>query len=134
ILAIPQILADRPETNLILLDDAFQHRYVKGDLNILLTTYQKPFFNDQILPLGTLREHPKGAKRADVIVVTKCPQAMDPVAKEIYKRKIRFFSGSNNLILFAGLKYGLPYPVFKQDHSMGSKVILLSGIADNHVL
>lgn len=134
ILAIPQILADRPTTNLILLDDAFQHRYVKGDLNILLTTYQKPFFKDKVLPLGTLREHPSGAKRADVIVVTKCPEAMSLETQQAYKRQIRTFSGTDNLILFAGLKYGMPYSVFNKDESIGSKVILLSGIADNHVL
>jgi tetraacyldisaccharide 4'-kinase len=134
ILAIPQILADRPDTNLILLDDAFQHRYVKGDLNILLTTYQTPFFKDKILPLGTLREHPNGAKRADVIIVTKCPEALGHAAKQAYATEIRTYSGPDNLILFAGLKYGLPYPVFSKDESMGSRVILLSGIADNHVL
>src|SRR5690606_20697617 len=91
IVAIPQIVDDRHKINLFLLDDAFQHRYVKGDLTVLLTTYQKPFFKDKILPLGTLREHPSGAKRADVIVVTKCPEAMGPETQQAYERQIRTF-------------------------------------------
>lgn len=134
ILAIPQILADKPETNLILLDDAFQHRYVRGDVNILLTTYQKPFFEDKILPIGTLREHPQGAKRADVIVVTKCPENLDLALKEQYRNKIRPFSTPGSLILFAGLKYGEPYGVFNPTDKPTPDVILLSGIANDQVL
>lgn len=134
ILAIPQILAELPYTNLILLDDAFQHRYVKGDINILLTTYQKPFFRDRVLPMGTLREHPKGAQRADIIVVTKCPANLDHRTKEDYEVKIRAFSGIECLIVFGQLKYGLPYNVFEQDLKISHYVILLSGIADNQML
>src|SRR5690554_5240272 len=134
ILAIPQILADRPETNLIILDDAFQHRYVKGDLNILLTTFQKPFFEDRILPLGTLREHPEGAQRADVIVVTKCPVTLTESIRAEYQRKIRKFAGPDCVILFSGLKYGEPYGVVKNEGKIASPVILVSGIAHNQVL
>ncbi len=134
ILAIPQILADRPETNLIILDDAFQHRYVKGDLNILLTTFQKPFFGDRILPLGTLREHPSGARRADVVVVTKCPFTVSDAVKREYERGIRKFAGEDCPVLFSGIKYGEPYAVLKNGDQVDSSVILLSGIADNQVL
>ena len=135
ILAIPQILAERPATDLILLDDAFQHRYVKGDVNILLTTYQRPFFKDRILPLGTLREHPKGASRADVIVVTKCPNGLDAKTKEEYAGKIREYAQMNTLVIFAGLKYGEAYHIFTGE-PIGNvrQVILLSGIANNEVL
>src|SRR5690606_29749131 len=134
ILAIPQILADKPETNLILLDDAFQHRYVRGNVNILLTTYQKPFFQDKILPVGTLREHPKGANRADVIVVTKCPEQLDFAIKEQYRSKIRQFSSAACLIIFAGLRYGERYSILNPSVKLISEVILLSGIANNQVL
>ena len=59
--------------DVILLDDAFQHRKVKAGFNILLTTYNKPYFEDFVLPTGNLRESSKGAKRANMIIVTKCP-------------------------------------------------------------
>jgi len=62
----------KPEV--IILDDAFQHRKVKAGLNILLTTYNKPFYNAVVLPTGDLREPRTGAKRAQIIVVTKCPK------------------------------------------------------------
>ena len=135
ILAIPQILAEKPETELILLDDAFQHRYVKGHVHILLTTYQRPFFEDKIIPLGTLREHPKGASRADTIVVTKCPDGLTAAIKEEYDRKIKQYASPEALVVFAGLRYGRPYHVFTGESlAQQAPVILLSGIANNEVL
>ncbi|WP_373494198.1 tetraacyldisaccharide 4'-kinase [Aquiflexum sp.] len=130
-LAIPEIISQKPQTELILLDDAFQHRYVKGDYYILLTTFQKPFFSDRILPLGTLRENRSGANRADVIVVTKCPDQISESEKELYIEKI------HNIVevpvLFSGIEYGDPFPVFNQHLELLKKVILVSGIADNQL-
>jgi tetraacyldisaccharide 4'-kinase len=60
VFAIPKLIGEHPETQVILLDDAFQHQSVRPDINILLTTYDKPFYNDLILPLGTLREFESG--------------------------------------------------------------------------
>lgn len=134
ILAIPHILAALPDTNLILLDDAYQHRYVKGDVNILLTTYQKPFFKDRIVPLGTLRENRKGANRADIIAVTKCPAHLDPARRRKYIQNIKAYSGEDCLVVFAGLKYGQAYSVLNHHQKISKHVILLSGIADNQVL
>lgn len=128
-LAIPKIIDLKPKTELILLDDAFQHRYVKADLYILLTTYQKPFFRDRIMPLGTLRENAKGVERADVIVVTKCPKSISEKEKEEYLKEIRNFSSSP--VIFAGIQYGEPIPIFQLNTRLSQKVILLSGIADN---
>ena len=67
-----ELLKNAPEV--ILLDDAFQHRKVKGGLNILLTTYNNLYVNDKMLPTGNLREQISGAKRAQIIIVTKCPE------------------------------------------------------------
>ncbi len=67
--------------NVILLDDAFQHRKVKAGFNVLLTTYEKLYSNDFALPTGDLREPKSGAKRADIIVVTKCPNNLSEEAK-----------------------------------------------------
>ncbi len=75
------------QPNIILLDDAFQHRKVKAGLNILLTTYDNPYFKDMVLPTGNLREPQQGAKRADIIVVTKCPETLNASEKvEIIKQ------------------------------------------------
>lgn len=67
---VKRILADKPETTLILLDDAFQHRAIKPQIQLLLSTYSKPFFKDWLMPSGRLRESRSGAKRADAIVFT----------------------------------------------------------------
>ncbi len=72
--AIPQIVTELPETQTILLDDAYQHRSVKPGLNILLTQYRLPFTRDWLLPSGRLREWRSAYQRADMIIVTKCPE------------------------------------------------------------
>jgi tetraacyldisaccharide 4'-kinase len=131
IMAIPEIIFKKPQTELILLDDAFQHRYVKGDYYILLTTYQHPFFRDRILPMGTLRENMNGAKRAHVIMVTKCPDHLSESEKEIYQKEI------NNIadvpVLFSGIEYGDPFPIFNPVSKDFNKVIIVSGIANNQL-
>jgi len=132
--AIPEIILNRPETEVILLDDAYQHRYLKSDFNILLTTYQKPFFEDKILPLGTLREHRKGASRADVVIMTKCPSDMPEEQKSRSHDEIKKYTKENCPVFFAGVKYGAPYSVSPSANKILGNVILLSGIANNDVL
>lgn len=95
-----QLIEESPE--IILLDDAFQHRNVKAGFNILLTTYTDRFTKDCLLPAGNLRESIGGAKRANIIVVTKCPKdlsniEMDLIVKEINPKKYQhiFFSSIN---------------------------------------
>jgi tetraacyldisaccharide 4'-kinase len=74
IVAIPQLLHDRPRTKAIILDDAFQHRSVKAGLNILLTDCNNLFTRDWFLPTGDLRDEKRSYKRSDVIVITKCKE------------------------------------------------------------
>ena len=82
---IQYLLHENPEV--ILLDDAYQHRKVKAGFNILLTTYNTPYFKDIVLPTGNLRESRSGAKRANIIVVTKCPKSLSESEKSnIIKR------------------------------------------------
>lgn len=96
-IGIPNILKQHPETHSILLDDAFQHRSVVPGLNILLTQYSEPFFEDYLLPLGTLREPRQSYERADLIIVTKCPEELSETEKEDFiarlnpKRNSKFF-------------------------------------------
>ncbi len=82
VIGVPNLLFDAPETDVILLDDAFQHRAIKAGLNILLTDYNNLFFNDYLAPAGTLREYRSGYKRADLIIVTKCPIDITATEKE----------------------------------------------------
>ena len=72
LVAIPQLLHERPETEVIILDDAFQHRQVKAGLNIVLTAFNNLYTSDFILPAGDLRDVRSSRKRADIIIVTKC--------------------------------------------------------------
>lgn len=130
-LAIPLLLAEKPKTRMVVLDDAFQHRYVSRDVNILLTTFQKPFFSDRILPLGTLRESRQGASRADVVVVTKCPHPLDDEIRNYYRENIQRYAGVDTPVIFAGIRYSPPVPLINDGKSGEDKAILVTGIAAN---
>ena len=91
------------DPDIILLDDAFQHRKVKADFYILLTKYGDLFTDDYVLPRGNLRESRKGAKRADLIIVTKCPKDLSFEMKENIKRRIGKYS--EKPIFFSGITY-----------------------------
>ena len=132
VMAITEIMARKPETQLVLLDDAFQHRYVAADFYILLTTFQKPFFKDKVLPLGTLRENAKGAHRADLVVVTKTPPGIEKELKDVYCSKIRKYSDAK--ICFAEIGYGQPYSLNPRFLQEKKKVVLVSGIANDDLL
>ena len=108
----------------ILLDDAFQHRKVKAGLNIMLTTYSKPYFNDVVLPTGDLREPRNGASRADVIVVTKCPKQLSESEKQHFVNKIR--PKAHQCVFFSWIEYGqLPFEITPL-----TKFSLVTGIAN----
>jgi tetraacyldisaccharide 4'-kinase len=111
----------------ILLDDAFQHRKVSAKANILLTTYLNPFYNDCYFPKGRLRDHKTQANRADIIVVTKCPE--DLTKKEAERIKNRVSKWSSASVFFASLKYpALNDETFTSLRS--AKNLLITGIAD----
>lgn len=100
---IQQIEEIYPVIEIILLDDAYQHRRVKADVNILLTTYAKPFYKDFILPVGRLRESIEGKKRADVIIITKCPDELSSDEKKEIKLSVKADKHQN--ILFSNITY-----------------------------
>ena len=127
-LAIPTILFEKPDTQVILLDDAYQHRKVTPDVNILLTDYNRPFYRDSILPGGRLRESRNGAKRANTIIVSKCPDNLTEQEKEEITRQIKKYSNTVP-IFFTGIIYKEPFPVFDKKVDSIKKVILFSGIA-----
>lgn len=127
-----QIAEKQPNTEVLLLDDAFQHRSFRADLNILLTTYDQPFFSDFLLPMGRLRESRSGAKRANLIVVTKSPRGLDAQDRGRVKKKIKLYNPSAP-ILFSSIGYGQPVTL-QPEHKFSDSVILVSGIADDSQL
>lgn len=129
-LAIPEILHHHPEVEMILLDDAFQHRTVQADLQLLLTTYQQPFFRDHILPLGMLRESRQGAKRADAIIVTKCPEDLSPSNMQHTRTQIQKYADRAAPVFFSTISYQPPISVQGEEGPMPEAVLLISGIAN----
>ncbi len=131
---IKKLLKDFFELKTILLDDAFQHRRVKAGLSILLSDYGKMFYDDLLLPAGTLREWRSGKKRADVIIVTKCPNNITPVEKRIVIKKID--PEPHQHIFFSHIKYGEPVSVFNSSFLQMEKgewadaAVLLTGISN----
>jgi tetraacyldisaccharide 4'-kinase len=85
---ITKLLAQKNKPDVVLLDDAYQHRKVKAGFYILLTAYDDLFYNDKMLPVGNLREGQWGAKRANMIIVTKCPTSISQLAQRTIKNKI----------------------------------------------
>ncbi len=94
-------LENKPDV--ILLDDAFQHRKVKAGFNVLLTTYNTLYADDIVLPTGNLREPKAGAKRANMIVVTKCPESITIQEKERITKKLK--PESNQTVFFSSISY-----------------------------
>lgn len=130
-LAIPSLLQELDGTDTVILDDALQHRSVNPGFSILLTEFSNPFYNDYLMPYGRLRESPEGAKRADAIVVTKCPAHIDDDVAMEFEHQVRKYS--NRPVFFSTVRYTDPV-AFGNTKTFSSNVILLSGIANAHVL
>ncbi len=130
-LAIPRIMMERPSTQLILLDDAFQHRSVKPGLNILLTEYAHPFTRDWLLPSGRLREWRSAYQRADVIIVSKCPPDLSAEAAEKLRAEINPLP--HQQLFFTCYDYLRPYYIFDSRYQLNFtpdlEVLLISAIA-----
>ena len=117
----------------IVLDDAFQHRYVKPGINILLVDYRRLIIYDELLPAGRLREPLQGKDRADIVIVTKCPSSLKPMEYRVITKAMRLFPYQS--LYFTAFDYDPLRPLFpkeaRQKHDMaeGENVLLLAGIA-----
>jgi tetraacyldisaccharide 4'-kinase len=129
-LAIPKILKHKPGTQVILLDDAFQHRSVKPSLSILLTDFSRPFYKDFVLPMGRLRESRNGASRADVVIVTKCPPDLGITQQKEIIKQIRPYIDINVPVFCTGIHYGSPVGFGLPEAVFNPKVVLVTGIAN----
>src|SRR5690606_32751156 len=112
---IPTLLQKRSDVDVILLDDAYQHRSVKPGLNILITDYAKPFYKDFILPYGRLREGRSAYKRADIIIVSKCPP--DLPMEKAGEIENRINPLPHQKVFFSTIEYGVPYDFFTQEET-----------------
>ena len=132
--AIQRVEAEMPRVDVVLLDDAFQHRYVRPGLNILTTPYSRPFTEDWLLPSGNLREPPRARKRADLIVVTKSLVVLSPFELGRLKEKLRPWPYQS--LYFSYLQYKqfvdarTPAEQDQIDDFANYKLILFTGIAD----
>ena len=131
IVAIPQLLHDRPNTQAILMDDAFQHRAVHPGMNILLTDFNNLYTRDWFIPTGDLRDEPRSYKRANVIMVTKCPRDISHSDQAAIRSEISPLPGQH--VYFTCLEYGDPYHIIERYTSRltaDHEVLLVTGIAN----
>jgi tetraacyldisaccharide 4'-kinase len=127
-LAVPELLVERPETQIVLLDDAFQHLAILPGMNILLTEYGRLYTRDNLLPAGNLREPRSAASRADILIVTKCPPALG--AEEQVAIRAELAPLPHQSLYFTTLDYEAPVPVAGESTEILSpNLLLLTGIA-----
>ena len=125
-----------PRVDVILLDDAFQHRYVKPGLSILLTDYNRLICQDKLMPVGCLREPESGRYRANIVMVTKCPRDIKPIDYNIITKELKLYPFQK--IYFSTFKYGSLYSVFERDKPLLKLIelaeldnlLVLTGIAN----
>ena len=124
-----------PSVEMVLLDDAFQHRYVKPGLSILLTDYHRLFCDDTLLPAGQLRESINGKNRAQIVIVTKCPQDIKPIDFNIITKRLNLYPYQQ--LFFSSFRYGDLEPVFRDvaaPSSASSSAKPLASLTDTNVL
>lgn len=109
-LAIPLLLRSYPETQVVILDDGFQHREVIPGLNLLLTEFNRLYTRDWLLPVGRLREWRDAAGRADMIMVTKCPMGMTSSEMQSIRNEVK--QNENQDVFFSRYVYGHPYRMY----------------------
>lgn len=131
VVAVPQLLHDKPETQVIILDDAFQHRAIRAGLNILLTEYSNLFTHDFFFPTGDLRDQKISAKRAEIIVITKCPANFSAEEKNKMQAQLEKYKAKH--IFFTSIQYKTPYHIITKDKKPfvpNEEVLLVYGIAN----
>lgn len=135
-LGVPELVKRNPETQCVLLDDAFQHLAVTPGLNIMLTEYNRPFTRDWLLPSGRLREWRNGYRRADIIIVTKCPADLSEQQRKKMLFEIDPFPRQR--VYFSKYQYGAPYNMQRKEITrsldLNTDVLLVSAIANTDYL
>ena len=120
--------AETNDTDVILLDDAFQHRYVKPGINILLVDYHRLIIYDKLLPAGRLREPQSGKNRADIVIITKCPKDLKPMEFRVLTKAMNLYPYQS--LYFTTIEYESLTPLFAKEKSTIEKEVL----EDKHVM
>ena len=135
-IGVKKIIELHPEIDVILMDDAFQHRYVKPGLSVLLTDYSNLYINDFVVPTGTLREFTSGAVRADIICVTKSPKILSPIVSRDIETKLKILESQK--LYFSYIRFGNFIPLYEDSKvEMPKKVyaiLLFAGIVNTYPL
>ena len=126
------------DTEVIILDDGFQHRSIIPGFTILLSDFERPFMRDHMLPYGNLREDKSNMRRADVILITKCPKNLNPIQRRLIVKEVG--KAPYQSLYFTSLSYRAPLPVFESNDKdahhpgltkrPGSGIVLVTGIAN----
>jgi tetraacyldisaccharide 4'-kinase len=128
---VSEMVGINPGLQVIILDDAFQHRAIKPELDIVLTTFRQPFFSDYLLPTGRLREWRNAYRRADILIVSKCPNPLTEELRNDFIDKIK--PQKYQKVYFSYFKYGKPYHLFHPEITIHLnrqvRVLLISAIA-----
>ena len=146
LIGVARLKKRHPELQVVLLDDAFQHRRLNPGFSILLTQADRLYVEDQMLPLGRLRESADGSFRANMVVVTKCPNTIQPIEQRLIDTKLAL--PPSKPLIFTRMRYLPLVPVFEhsalsdsglstlspQDGLSTKKVLLLTGIAQPQYL
>lgn len=135
---VRRILNENPETDVIILDDAYQHRRITPGFSILLSDFERLMVRDHILPYGNLRESIGNMRRADIILITKCPENITAIQRRLIVKEVNKAPYQN--LYFTSLTYADPIPVFKNIDSdedtidtsqlKGCGIVLITGIAN----
>lgn len=134
---IDKMRAIDPKLNLIILDDAFQHRYVKPTVSVVLTEYSHPVYADSMLPAGRLRENIGALHRADIVVVTKCPDEMKQLEYRLFVKNLGLYPYQK--LFFSRYAYGELTPLYPEDVtttpnlralSATDTIVALAGVAN----
>jgi tetraacyldisaccharide 4'-kinase len=131
IVGIPQLLHAKPGTQVIILDDAFQHREIKAGLNILLTECENLYTRDLIVPAGNLRDVKQSSARADIIVISKCKAGLNEIEKQDIVAEINPLD--HQQVFFTKIEYGNPYHLFSKEEKLlkaDTDALLICGIAN----
>jgi tetraacyldisaccharide 4'-kinase len=137
---VKKLIRTFPKLDVVILDDAYQHRYIKPGLSILLVDYNRPVFHDVLLPAGNLREPWRNSKRADIIIVAKCPLNLSPSERANFTANLKltpkqriFFTSYNYetpVAVFPGKRHHQEIYTYKQLRKIDAGILLVTGIAN----
>ncbi len=134
-----QSIEDNPEMmsrKCFILDDGFQYRRIKPSCNIVLVDFNRPIDRDSLIPLGRLRDLPSRIRRADVVIVTKVPELLDPWEMEQWRKRLKL--GRAQHMFFTRSVFGNLLPIYStiadKRYVYSKEIIMFSGIADDTVM